>query len=140
MTTQNTQNNTQITLTQEMLQSLISNAVVQAINATKKPSARKANTRATVKLGADGLLAELAKLGIEPKTDVWLYTAKSGRTTLFCQFSKTESAELDFMGSIGFESWANKDSKRDMWQGGRIVRLYADVPEGAEGNYEAFRR
>lgn len=136
MTTQNTQ----ITLTQEALQALISNAVVQAINATKKTSARKANTRATVKLGNDDLLAELTKLGIEPKTDVWLYTAKSGRTTLFCQFSKTESAELEFMGSIGFEPWANRDSKKDMWQGGRIVRLYADVPEGAEANYEAFRR
>ena len=91
-------------------------------------------------MGAEELLAKLTEQAIIPKTDVWLYTSSSGRNTLFCQFSKTESEELELMASMGFEPWANRDSKKDMWQQGRILRLYADVPEGTEANYEMFRR
>ena len=151
MATQNTtQNTTQTTdlevlLANPMVQALIaqttSQAVAAVINATKKPTrVRKGNTRATVKAGAEELLAKLTEQAIVPKTDVWLYTSSSGRNTLFCQFSKTESEELELMASMGFEPWSNKDSKKDMWQQGRIIRLYADVPEGTEANYEAFRR
>jgi hypothetical protein len=134
-------NNT-ITMTQEELQAIIANAVQQGISATKKPVARKANTRATVKASAGDLVAKMATLGLEPKADVWLHTSQNGRSTLFCQFSKSEEAELELMAECGFENWANKDSKRDMWQTdySRIVRMYADIESGCEGNYEMFRR
>jgi len=93
--------------------------------------------RATIKLSNGFLLLELSKLELEPRTDVWLDTA-SGRTTLFCQFSETEEKEIELVESVGFEPlFADRN---DMWQGGRIVRFYADIPKGREKDYEIFRR
>ena len=141
-----TQTNTQTTELQELLanpviQALIaqttSQAVAVALNSIK-PAARKGNTRATVKLSADDLLAKMAEVGLTADDVLLRQSARSGRWTLFTQFATTEEEAIEAMSSAGFEVWSDGSSYKDYWQNHRIVRLYADIPAGCEESYKVF--
>ena len=147
MATQNTTQNT--TQTQE-LQDLLNNPVVQALVAQAtsqavavalnsiKPAVKKGNTRATVKIGADDLLAKMAEVGLTADDVLLRQSARSGRWTLFTQFAITEEEAIEAMNSAGFEVWSDASSHKDYWQNHRIVRLYADIPAGCEESYKVF--
>ena len=80
----------------------------------------------------------MTEIGLEA-SDVLLHqSARTGRWTMFTQFAKTEKEALEVMGTAGFVSWSDANSYKDYWQNHRVIRMYADIPEGCEENYKMF--